>query len=104
MAQSPVAPPRIPRGAGVYFFGFGSILVGAFLSLASSEITPGMGAVGGLFLLLGFALIAGGFWRSLFSRIEERLIDIEAALKTPAGAAEFAGEPAVDNTKRLFPQ
>lgn len=70
-----VAPPRI--GSGSVFIAIGVLLLAAGLLACIA----GAVAFGVALASLGAGLIAVGFWSSLFSRLEARLMDIEAELK-----------------------
>jgi hypothetical protein len=72
-----VAAPRIGTGGAYFIIGGVFIALGVFAALAASGGAEGAGAFGSLAFTLGGGLVFIGFWISLFSKLEARLIDIQ---------------------------
>lgn len=73
-----------------------------FAGLAATGGSESASAFSVGFSVLGTALIALGFWRNLFSKLEERLMDIESAVRGETPAAAIAPAPPPSSTDDPF--
>lgn len=77
-----VFPARIGKGYGWVVTGSILLGLGVLLSMggSSSGGSGGMLAFGGLLVSTGALCLVIGFWKRMFSAVEQRLIEIQIAL------------------------
>ena len=86
-----IAPARVGDGSREFLFAWVFFGAALFAAVAAASGATLAGPFSSLCLAVGLMLLAGGFLKRLVWRIEQRLIDIEAALKR--GPADQAPPP-----------
>lgn len=81
MGVSMIEGPRIRAGKWLVWATAICLLLAAFCAMAASGGAEGAGAVAAVFVVLASAFGSIWFWRDLFAKIEQRLIDIEIGVK-----------------------
>lgn len=95
-----VAKRRIGNGIGRQLIGWIFIILGVLLGVADAGAVSvpgepvGMGKLAGLFLAIGAGALVGGWITRLAGKLEQRLMDIEDAVRnrpmTPQEAIDLA--------------
>ena len=97
MSDRPYVRPkaRIGNGGPQTIAGIIGMVLGIFVTTGVPTY-PLLGAVAGVILAISVGLIVAGFWSHLFHLLEERLIDVDAAIRgapqekaTPRRVDEF---------------
>ncbi|ATC25189.1 hypothetical protein [Caulobacter vibrioides] len=89
-----VEKARIGSGQGYIWTGAAVFALAGFLAMAASGGAAEALPLAIALATLGAGLVALGFWKGLFNKIELRLIDIQVALTSPGSAEAPATKPA----------
>ena len=82
-----VEKARIGSGQGYIWTGAGLFALAGFVAMAATGGASEAAPLAAALAILAFGLVALGFWKGLFSKIELRLMDIQASLSPATESA-----------------